>query len=157
ALNMDMGAARELLGVEGAHILSVEERKGARALGPELTSFCETRGLVIQSNAEFLGMVDRMYGAVVGLQWVLMSLVLAVASLGVANTLAVNVLEQTRELGVLRALGMKRTQVAKMIVAQALAMGLIGFIPGTLGGIVLALLVNRATHVLAGNDVPFHL
>jgi putative ABC transport system permease protein len=86
-----------------------------------------------------------------------MCLLLVVASLGVVNTLAVNVLEQTRELGVLRALGMKRVQVARLIVSQALAMGLIGLLPGAVGGIVLAYLMNLATHLLAGNEVPFQL
>ena len=43
-----------------------------------------------------------------------------------------NVLEQTRELGVLRAIGMKRSQVGKMILSQAFALGVISLLPGTL-------------------------
>ena len=48
-------------------------------------------------------------------------------------------------------------QVAKMILSQALALGVIGLIPGAAAGIVLAYLINLATYPLTGNAVPFHL
>jgi putative ABC transport system permease protein len=157
ALHMDVGTARELLGLEGTQIFIVSARRGAQDPGPALRSFCDDHGLLLQSNADFLGMVDHMVGGVVGLLWVLMALMFVVASLGVVNTLTMNVLEQTRELGVLRALGMKRGQVAKMILSQALALGVIGLIPGAAAGIVLAYLMNLATYPLTGNAVPFRL
>jgi putative ABC transport system permease protein len=157
ALNMDVRTARDLLGVEGTHVFIVSARKGSGDLGPALASFCDERGLRLQSNADFLGMVDHMVSGVVGLLWVLMTLLFVVASLGVVNTLTMSVLEQTRELGVLRALGMKRAQVAKMVLSQALALGVIGLIPGAVAGIVLAYLMNLATYPLTGNAVAFRL
>jgi putative ABC transport system permease protein len=101
--------------------------------------------------------VDQMVGGVVGLVWALMALMFVVASLGVVNTLTMNVLEQTREIGVLRALGLQRRQVAKMVLSQALALGLIGAIPGAIVGTLLAYLMNLATEPLTGNAVPFRL
>jgi len=71
--------------------------------------------------------------------------------------LTMNVLEQTRELGVLRAIGMKRRQIAKMILAQALALAIISLIPGTLAGIGLAYLTNLSTYPVTGQRVPLHL
>jgi putative ABC transport system permease protein len=157
ALNMDLSAAHELLGVEGAHALIVSTRKGSGDQASALRSFCDERGLRLQSNADFLGMIDHMVSGVVGLMWVLMALMFVVASLGVVNTLTMNVLEQTRELGVLRALGMKRAQVARLILSQALALGMIGLIPGAVAGVVLAYLMNLASYPLTGNAVPFRL
>jgi putative ABC transport system permease protein len=157
ALHMDVSAARDLLGLEGAQILIVSARKDAGNPAPALASFCDEHGLLLQSNADFRRMVDHMVGGVVGLLWVLMALMFVVASLGVVNTLTMSVLEQTRELGVLRALGMRRAQVAKMIVSQALALGVIGLIPGAVAGLVLAYLMNLATYPLTGNAVPFRL
>jgi putative ABC transport system permease protein len=157
ALNMDMTSARDLLGVEGSHILIVSAREGSGNVATALRSFCDERGLVLQSNADFLGMIGRMVGGVVGLLWVLMALMFVVASLGVVNTLIMNVLEQTRELGMLRALGMMRLQVARMILYQGLALGVIGSIPGVVAGIVLAYLMNLAVYPLTGNTVPFRL
>jgi putative ABC transport system permease protein len=61
---------------------------------------------------------------------------LAVPSLiALANTLGVNVLERTRELGVLRAIGATRGQVQRMIVAESLLLSALGVIGGALAGI----------------------
>ncbi len=63
---------------------------------------------------------------------------LVVAALGVINTMLMNVLERTRELGGLRSLGMSRTQVRRMILAEATTMGFIGAIFGVGFGAVLS-------------------
>lgn len=63
---------------------------------------------------------------------------LVVAALGVINTMLMNVLERTRELGGLRSLGMSRRQVRRMILAEATAMGFIGAIFGVGFGAVLS-------------------
>jgi putative ABC transport system permease protein len=49
-----------------------------------------------------------------------------VAGLGVINTMTMNILERVREIGVLRAVGMTRGQVGRMVLAEAGAMGFIG-------------------------------
>jgi putative ABC transport system permease protein len=157
ALNMDLGTAGELLGVKETQIFLVSAQKGSGDLGPALKSFCDKHGLLLQSNADFVGTVNQMVAGVVGLLWVLMALMFVVASLGVVNTLTMNVLEQTRELGVLRALGMKRVQVAKVILSQALALGVTGLIPGAVAGVVLAWLMNLAWHPQTGLAVPLRL
>jgi len=60
--------------------------------------------------------VDQIFGLVT----VLMLLALVIAVLGVANTLALSISERTRELGLLRAVGMRRGQVALMVELEAL-------------------------------------
>ena len=61
-----------------------------------------------------------------GLFDVLSWIAVIVASLGVVNTLLMNVMERTRELGMLRGVGMTRSQVVKMILAEAGVIGTIG-------------------------------
>jgi putative ABC transport system permease protein len=63
---------------------------------------------------------------------------LVVAALGVVNTMLMNVLERTRELGGLRSLGMSRQQVRRMILAEAATIGFIGALFGVGFGAVLA-------------------
>jgi putative ABC transport system permease protein len=63
---------------------------------------------------------------------------LVVASLGVINTMLMNVLERFRELGGLRSLGMTRRQVRRMILAEATTVGFIGAVFGAAFGAVLA-------------------
>src|SRR5262249_11056912 len=143
---------------DGAHTLMVTAQPGAAPdLANRLGDWCRQRGLLVQSNAETRATFDAQTGGFLGFIRVLIALVFVFPSLGVVNALTMNVMEQTRELGVLRAIGMKRGQVAKMIGAQALALGFISIVPGIGIGLVLAYLMNIATYPLTGQPVPFRL
>jgi putative ABC transport system permease protein len=151
-------AAKKLFDMQGVHALMVSARPGEVAhLAGVLKDFCDERSLLLQSNVEVRETLDRQMSGMLGLIWILLSLVFVVASLGIVNTLTMNVLEQTRELGVLRAIGMRRLQVGKLIVAQAVALAMISLAPGVLAGIGLAYLINLSTLPLTGQPVPFHL
>jgi ABC-type antimicrobial peptide transport system permease subunit len=63
---------------------------------------------------------------------------LLIGGLGMLNAMLMSVLERTREIGVLRALGWRRRQVVGMILREALALGVIGGIAGIALGIGLA-------------------
>jgi putative ABC transport system permease protein len=68
-----------------------------------------------------------------------------VAALGVVNTMTMNVLERTREIGMLRSVGMTQWQVGRMILAEAGMIGLIGGAFGTALGLFLGRLFVTAT------------
>jgi putative ABC transport system permease protein len=76
---------------------------------------------------------------------------------GVANTLTMTVLEQTFELGLLRVVAATRSQVRKMIFAQALILGLLALVPGAIAGLGVAYLINLATMPVIGHPVAFTL
>jgi len=63
---------------------------------------------------------------------------LLVAALGIVNTLTMNVLERVREIGVLRAAGLARRQVWRMIVVEAAILGLVGAAVGAAAGLASA-------------------
>ena len=90
-----------------------------------------------------------------GCLWGLVVLVFVVASFGVVNTLTMNVLEQTRELGVLRIVAMTKGQVRRTILIQALIMGVVGFTPGVFGGVGFAWVINLAMPAALGHPVEF--
>jgi putative ABC transport system permease protein len=75
-----------------------------------------------------------------GLLW----FVTLIALLGIANTQALSVLERTREIGLLRAVGMRARQVTRMIRAETLVVGLLGATLGLLAGLAGAWLAVRA-------------
>ena len=155
-MNWDQG--KELFVTRGVHALTVKARPGtAPGLDGTLRRFCGDRGLFCQSFADFRGLLERMISGVVNLYWGLVGLVFVVASLGVVNTLTMNVLEQTRELGILRAIALKRRQVRKMILAQALALSVMSLLPGMLAGVLLAYLMNLGVHPVLGQWIAFHL
>jgi putative ABC transport system permease protein len=75
---------------------------------------------------------------------VLLALAVIVSLFGMVNTLVLSVFERTRELGMLRAVGMTRNQVARMVRQESVITALIGAALGLPLGIFLAVLVTRA-------------
>jgi len=86
------------------------------------------------------------------LLYVLLALSVVVSLFGMVNTLVLSVFERTRELGMLRAVGMTRRQVRRMIRAESIVTALIGAALGLPLGIFLAWLVTKA---LSGQGVSF--
>ncbi|HAV77988.1 MAG TPA: hypothetical protein DCX53_11620 [Anaerolineae bacterium] len=80
---------------------------------------------------------------------------IVVGSLGIVNTLTMSVIERTREIGMLRAIGMTRAQIIYMVLAEA---GLIGVIGGVLGvgtGMVLARILFIGMTTMSGYQLTF--
>ncbi len=73
--------------------------------------------------------------------YVLLALSIVVSLFGIVNTLVLSVFERTRELGMLRAIGMTRRQVRRMIRYESVITALIGAVIGIVLGIVLAALL----------------
>jgi putative ABC transport system permease protein len=157
ALYLEWSRARELLGVTRPHAFMVQGREGESGLGDRLQGFCTERGLLYQSNADLIGAGRKMQEGVVGMTWMLLTLVFLVASLGAVNTLTMNVREQTREFGVLRAIAMTRRQLGRVVGAQALALGFLGLVPGVGLGLVIGYMMNVAARTLHGQVVAFRL
>ena len=78
------------------------------------------------------------------LLYVLLSLSIIVSLFGIVNTLVLTVFERTRELGMLRAVGMSRRQLRRMIRHESVVTALLGAVLGIPLGVLLALMVGEA-------------
>ena len=157
-LYLDWEEARRLFAMPGVHGLEVFAEPGQTArVERELRALATEQGLLVQSNAELRGEVDKNIQAFEAFMWMLIALLFLVASLGIVNTLTMNIQEQTRELGVLRAIGMKRGQVARVILAQALALAVVSVLPGVLVGVGMSYVMNLATRPLIGQVMAFRV
>jgi putative ABC transport system permease protein len=107
-----------------------------------------------QTIAEFKDEQNKGVNGLVTLIYALLALSVIIALLGIVNTLALSVHERTRELGMLRAVGMSRRQVKRMIRAESVITAAIGAVLGTVLGIVFALIVSRP---LAADGFVFSL
>jgi putative ABC transport system permease protein len=158
AVYLEWETARKLLDLPGVHVFLVSARSGeVAALASSLRDFCERHHLLLQSNADLRALIEGMLSRVSGALWGLMILAFAVASLGIVNTLTMNVHDQTREFGVLRALGLKRGQVGKVVLAQAVLLAGISLLPGALAGAGMAYAINRASAAWTGSPAPFEI
>ena len=88
---------------------------------------------------EFTGALGAVIDQLMGLVTVLLLLAVLIALLGIVNTLALSVFERTRELGMLRAVGMTRGQVRAMVRWESVVISVMGAILGAGLGIGLGL------------------
>jgi putative ABC transport system permease protein len=97
----------------------------------------------VQNQSQLKDQQEEQVNALLGLVYALLSLAIIVSLFGIVNTLALSIHERTRELGMLRAVGMSRRQVRSMVRYEAVITALIGAILGTVLGVVFAALVSR--------------
>ncbi len=98
----------------------------------------------VQSREEWIKAQDEEFDNFLLLLYVLLALSVIVSVFGMINTLVLSVFERTRELGMLRAVGMTRHQVSRMVRQESVITALIGAALGLPLGIFLAALVTRA-------------
>jgi putative ABC transport system permease protein len=116
-----------------------------------LAAFPDTR---VQTRSEWIDKEDQEIQQFLLLLYVLLALSVIVSLFGMVNTLALSVFERTRELGMLRAIGMTRRQTRRMIRHESVITALIGAALGLPLGIFLAALVTSA---LGQYDLRFEL
>ena len=101
-----------------------------------------------QTRDEFVDNQISGLNDVLNILYVLLALSVIVSLFGIVNTLVLTVFERTRELGMLRAIGMTRLQVRRMIRHESVITALIGGVLGIVLGIVLgALLIARVDFI----------
>jgi putative ABC transport system permease protein len=106
----------------------------------------------VQTRNEFKANFIKPIKKVINLLYALLALSVIVSLVGIINTLVLTIFERTRELGMLRAVGMTRRQVRMMIRYESIVTALMGAALGMVVGVFLAALVTQA---LSGQGVVF--
>jgi putative ABC transport system permease protein len=125
-----------LVNVEGG----VNERNTATLELP-LKSFPDAK---VQTQSEFKKNFEQPLNNLLNLLYVLLALSILISLFGIVNTLVLTVFERTRELGMLRAVGMTQRQTRRMIRHESIVTALIGAALGMVVGVLLSLLVTQA-------------
>jgi putative ABC transport system permease protein len=111
-------------------------------------------GAALRTTPEMIELRQAGFDSVVGLLTMLLALAVITGLLGMVNALALAVIERTREIGALRAVGMTRRQTRRMVRHEAVTTSLIGAAVGLPLGILVAFVVTGG---LARFGVEFHL
>jgi putative ABC transport system permease protein len=112
-----------------------------RAIEQRIAGFPDVE---LKTQAEYKKETEEEITDFLALLYVLLALSVIVSLFGIVNTLVLSVFERTRELGMLRAVGMTRRQVRRMIRHESIITALIGSVLGMAVGVFLAFLVTRA-------------
>jgi len=122
-----------------------ESEENTRALEAALADFPNAKSV---TREEFVDNQISGLNQVLNILYVLLALSVIVSLFGIVNTLVLTVFERTRELGMLRAIGMTRRQVRRMIRHESVITALIGGVLGIALGILLGgLLIARVDFI----------
>ncbi len=128
---------------ESANVSSVKDAVVAKGYG------AQTLGDIVKSIAKVYAIMKAVLGVLGGIA-------LVVASLGVANTMFMAVLERTKEIGILKALGARDWDVRKLFTYEAAVIGLFGGLVGLVfgygGTTIIGTIVSYYTNKSGGGD-----
>ena len=106
--------------------------------------------LTVKDQAGYKELVQSQFNQLLYMIYGLLGLAIIVAILGVVNTLALSVVERTREIGLLRAIGLSRRQLRRMIRLESVVIALFGAVLGTGLGLAWGITSQK---VLANNGL----
>jgi putative ABC transport system permease protein len=98
----------------------------------------------VRDQGEFQDDIEAQVNQLLTIIYALLGLAVIIAILGIVNTLALSVLERTREIGLLRAVGTTRGQMRRMIMWESVVIALFGATLGVALGLVLGVAVQQA-------------
>jgi putative ABC transport system permease protein len=97
----------------------------------------------IQDQTEFKESISGQISQLLNLVYALLGLSVVIAIFGVVNTLALSIIERTREIGMLRAVGTLRSQVRTMIRWESIVISFFGAVTGVVLGLALGVALQR--------------
>lgn len=116
-------------------ITASRDPKEQRELAHKMEERLKLAGLQVQSvsvSEEWKGRATRQFGVIVSFLLVMAVLMAVVGALALMGTMGINVLERTREVGIMRSVGAGTMDVVGIFILEGITMGLMSFVLGTL-------------------------
>lgn len=117
----------------------------------------ESKGFYVQTSKDIQKTITQFVNILQGMVLVLGLITLIASIFGVVNTQYISVLERTREIGLMKALGMSRKNISRLFILEASWIGfiggLIGIVAGTLLGIALNPWITKKLDLGEGNSL----
>ena len=157
-LIMPLAELQRRMGREGSYsgfvvVGTSSDRRLVEALGNRIEA--EIPGVAAVPARDYI-QGDIQVRLVKAMAWATSVIALLLGSLGVLNTMMMSVFERTGEIGVLRALGWRRTRVLSLILGEAMTLGVVGSLLGALLGVagMRAIQLSPSASAFISPDVP---
>lgn len=127
------------------NVLFVDVDPASTGVGDRLADAIADLPIVtVKDQREFAAEQREPIDQFVLLIFALLALALVIAVLGIVNTLALSVIERTREVGLLRAIGLSRRQLRRMITLESVVISVLGAVLGVLLGVFFGIVLMYA-------------
>jgi putative ABC transport system permease protein len=100
--------------------------------------------VTLKDQQEFAAEQSKQIDTFLYIIYALLGLAIIIAVLGIVNTLALSVIERTREVGLLRAVGLSRRQLRRMVRLESVAIAVLGAVLGVIMGVAFGIVLQRA-------------
>ena len=146
ALRLPIDIARKLLRVSGSHtwIVLLNDTDKTGAVLKELQGSLSSRNHGLQFKAwyelaDFYNKTVKLYSQQMNVVKFIIALIVI---LSISNTMTMNILERTGEIGTLMAMGTKRRDIVKLFLSEGVLLGVVGGTVGVLMGAALAAIIS---------------
>ena len=132
--------------LQGDYLVYVKARPGADRAAVRQALVQEVKPFVVvsvQDGSEFTDSQASQINQLLYILYALLALSVLIAVLGIVNTLALSVFERTREIGLLRAVGLSRGQLRRMITIESVTTAVFGALLGAALGLVFGVVVQH--------------
>jgi ABC-type antimicrobial peptide transport system permease subunit len=116
---------------------------------PTIRQEIEAQGYGTTSVVDTVAEIEGLFSTMRTVLALLGTIALLVAGLGMFNTLTVSLLERTREIGLLKAMGMKSDEVRELFLAESMIMGSLGGFLGIIVGLIVGKILELGLSIYA--------
>jgi putative ABC transport system permease protein len=137
-------------------LIKLADGASAKAVKDQVTALlADNPEMTVVDRSEFVDQQAGELNSLLLMIQILLALAILIAVLGIINTLALSVLERTRELGLLRAVGLNRVQTMRMVTVEAVVISVFGAVLGLAVGAGLGAAVVQALKDEGITDLAF--
>jgi putative ABC transport system permease protein len=141
--SLDPEALRQLLATVQVAV-TLEPGESASAARQQLVDAAKPfYTITVMDQSDFTGSIAAQVDQILNIIYALLALSVVIAVLGIVNTLALSVIERTREIGLMRAVGLGRGQLSLVMVFEGVLIALFGAVLGLVLGVGLAALLPQ--------------
>ena len=125
--------------------INVQEGADRGAVKQDLEDIVEELPILsVQDKVEFKELISSQVNQLLSIIYGLLALAVVIAVIGIINTLGLSVLERTREIGLLRAVGLSRRHLRRMITLESVAIAVLGAVLGVVVGLVIGVVLRES-------------